>query len=127
ASAVVEGAGDHCCEYMTGGLITVLGQTGYNFGAGMTGGFAYVLDQENTFVDKYNHELVEIQRVSTEQMEPYRNHLRGVIKEHVAETSSKWGQEILEHFDDFIAKFWLVKPKAASLDNLLNNMRSRPE
>tara|TARA_R110002073_G_scaffold78991_7_gene190172 strand:+ start:41555 stop:46030 length:4476 start_codon:yes stop_codon:yes gene_type:complete len=127
ASAVVEGVGDHCCEYMTGGLITVLGQTGYNFGAGMTGGFAYVLDQENSFVDKYNHELVEIQRVSTEQMEPYRNHLRGVIQEHVAETSSAWGQEILDNFDDYVVRFWLVKPKAASLTNLLNNMRSRPE
>ena len=127
AIAVVEGVGDHCCEYMTGGLITVLGQTGYNFGAGMTGGFAYVLDQPNSFVDKYNHELVEIQRVSTEQMEPYRNHLRGVIQEHVAETSSEWGQEILDNFDDFVGRFWLVKPKAASLANLLNNMRSRPE
>ncbi len=127
AMAVVEGAGDHCCEYMTGGQITVLGQTGHNFGAGMTGGFAYVLDQQNTFVDKYNHELVDIHRISTEQMEPYRNHLRGVIKEHVAETSSAWGQEILDNFDDFIAQFWLVKPKAASLENLLNNMRSRPE
>ncbi|MFV1872031.1 MAG: glutamate synthase large subunit [Oleiphilus sp.] len=127
AMAVVEGVGDHCCEYMTGGIVTVLGQTGYNFGAGMTGGFAYVLDQSNSFVDKYNHELVEIQRVSTEQMEPYRNHLRGVIQEHVAETSSAWGQEILDNFDDFLGRFWLVKPKAASLANLLNNMRSRPE
>ena len=127
AMAVVEGAGDHCCEYMTGGLITVLGNTGYNFGAGMTGGFAYVLDQDNTFVDKYNHELVEIQRVSTEQMEPYRNHLRGVIQEHVAATSSPWGQEILDNFDDFIARFWLVKPKAASLKHLLDNTRARPE
>tara|TARA_R110001592_G_scaffold86031_5_gene254081 strand:+ start:4179 stop:8630 length:4452 start_codon:yes stop_codon:yes gene_type:complete len=127
AIAVVEGVGDHCCEYMTGGLITVLGQTGYNFGAGMTGGFAYVLDQSNSFVDKYNHELVEIQRVSTEQMEPYRNHLRGVIQEHVAETSSDWGQEILDDFDDYVGRFWLVKPKAASLTHLLNNMRSRPE
>ena len=127
AMAVVEGVGDHCCEYMTGGLITVLGQTGYNFGAGMTGGFAYVLDQDNAFVDKYNHELVEIQRVSTEQMEPYRNHLRGVIQEHVSETASQWGQEILENFEDLIARFWLVKPKAASLANLLDNIRSRPE
>lgn len=127
AMAVVEGVGDHCCEYMTGGLVTVLGPTGYNFGAGMTGGFAYVLDQSNNFVDKYNHELVEIQRVSTEQMEPYRNHLRGVIQEHVAETSSEWGQHILDNFDDFVVRFWLVKPKAASLTNLLNNMRSRPE
>jgi glutamate synthase (NADPH/NADH) large chain len=127
AMAVVEGVGDHCCEYMTGGLITVLGNTGYNFGAGMTGGFAYVLDQSNSFVDKYNHELVDIQRVSTEQMEPYRNHLRSVIRKHVAETSSDWGQEILDDFDDFVGRFWLVKPKAASLTSLLNNMRSRPE
>ena len=127
AMAVVEGAGDHCCEYMTGGLITVLGGTGYNFGAGMTGGFAYVLDQDKSFVDKYNHELVEIQRISSEQMEPYRNHLRGVIKEHVAETSSDWGQEILDNFEDFVASFWLIKPKAASLKNLLDDMRSRPE
>jgi glutamate synthase (NADPH/NADH) large chain len=127
ASAVVEGAGDHCCEYMTGGLITVLGGTGYNFGAGMTGGFAYVLDQENTFVDKYNHELVEIQRISSEEMEPYRNHLRGVIAEHVAATESAWGQEIIDNFDDFVSHFWLVKPKAASLSALLNNVRARPE
>jgi len=127
AMAVVEGVGDHCCEYMTGGLITVLGNTGYNFGAGMTGGFAYVLDQEKTFVDHYNHELVEIQRISSEPMEPYRNHLRGVIKEHVAETSSDWGREILENFEDFVASFWLVKPKAANLKSLLENMRSRPE
>ncbi|KZZ63015.1 glutamate synthase large subunit [Oleiphilus sp. HI0125] len=127
AVAVVEGAGDHCCEYMTGGQITVLGNTGYNFGAGMTGGFAYVLDQDNSFVDKYNRELVEIQRVSSETMEPYRNHLRGVIQEHVAATNSAWGQEILDNFDDFITRFWLVKPKAASLQTLLNNVRTRPE
>ena len=72
AHAVVEGAGDHCCEYMTGGVITVLGPTGVNFGAGMTGGFAYVLDQDRGFIDKYNSELVEIHRVSAEYMEPYR-------------------------------------------------------
>ena len=125
--AVIEGAGDHCCEYMTGGLVTVLGATGYNFGAGMTGGFAYVLDLENTFVDNYNHELVEIHRVHTEQMEAYKNHLRSVITEFVAETGSAWGQEILDNYDDFIGRFWLVKPKAASLGDLLDNMRSRPE
>ncbi|MDX1459050.1 MAG: glutamate synthase large subunit [Marinobacter sp.] len=127
AHAVVEGAGDHCCEYMTGGLITVLGTTGHNFGAGMTGGFAYVLDQDNTFVDKYNHELVEIQRISSEDMEPYRNHLRGVIREHVAETGSAWAENILDNFDDYIGRFWLVKPKAANLRSLLANTRARPE
>jgi glutamate synthase (NADPH/NADH) large chain len=127
AHAVVEGAGDHCCEYMTGGLVTVLGSTGHNFGAGMTGGFAYVLDQNNTFVDKYNHELVEIQRVSSEDMEAYRNHLRGIIRGHIAETASDWGRHLLENFDDYIGRFWLVKPKAANLRSLLANTRARPE
>jgi glutamate synthase (NADPH/NADH) large chain len=127
AKAVVEGVGDHCCEYMTGGQITVLGETGYNFGAGMTGGFAYVLDQSRTFVDKYNHELVDIHRISNEETEAHRNHLRGIIANYVKETGSAWGQEILENFDNFIGKFWLVKPKAASLEHLLNNTRTRTE
>jgi glutamate synthase (NADPH/NADH) large chain len=125
--AVIEGAGDHCCEYMTGGMVTVLGETGYNFGAGMTGGFAYVLDLNNGFVDKYNHELVDIHRIATEQMEAYKNHLRSVIEEFTAETGSAWGQEILDNFYDFSGKFWLVKPKAASLNELLNTVRVRPE
>ncbi|MFV8572344.1 glutamate synthase large subunit [Marinobacter sp. SBS5] len=127
AHAVVEGAGDHCCEYMTGGLVTVLGETGYNFGAGMTGGFAYVLDLNNTFVDKYNHELVEIQRIAREDMEAYRNHLRGVIREHISETGSAWAEHLLEDFDDYINRFWLVKPKAANLRSLLASTRARPE
>ncbi|MBY4675582.1 glutamate synthase large subunit [Marinobacterium arenosum] len=125
--AVVEGAGDHCCEYMTGGLVTVLGPTGYNFGAGMTGGFAYVLDLDNSFVDKYNHELVEIHRIHTEQMEIYKNHLRSVIIEFTKETGSAWGQELIDNLDDYIGRFWLVKPKAASLNALLDNMRSQSE
>ncbi|WP_207060600.1 glutamate synthase large subunit [Motiliproteus sp. SC1-56] len=127
ADAVIEGAGDHCCEYMTGGLITVLGNTGYNFGAGMTGGFAYVLDLDRSFVDKYNHELVEIHRISNYHMEEYRHHLRSVITEYVEETESAWGRQILDNFDDYITKFWLVKPKAAGLGELLDNMRKRPE
>ncbi|WP_299314693.1 glutamate synthase large subunit [uncultured Halomonas sp.] len=127
AHAVIEGAGDHCCEYMTGGLVAVLGETGVNFGAGMTGGFAYVLDEDRTFVDKYNHELVEIHRVNTETMEAYRRHLREVIEEFVAETGSARGQAILEDFSDFIRHFWLVKPKAASLNSLLAQSRRQPE
>ncbi|PXX98687.1 glutamate synthase large subunit [Halomonas sp. LBP4] len=125
--AVIEGAGDHCCEYMTGGMICVLGETGVNFGAGMTGGFAYVLDEDRAFVDKYNHELVEIHRVNTEAMEAYRRHLREVVEEFVAETGSARGQAILEDFSDFIRHFWLVKPKAASLNGLLAESRRRPE
>ena len=127
AHAVVEGTGDHCCEYMTGGNITVLGGTGVNFGAGMTGGFAYVLDLEHRFVDRYNSELVEICRITSESMEAYRAHLRANIQEHVAETGSAWGAEILDNFSDYASKFWMVKPKAASLGQLLANTRQRPE
>lgn len=72
AFAVIEGAGDHCCEYMTGGVVTVLGKVGHNFGAGMTGGFAYVLDLDNDFVDYYNHELIDLTRISTESMEDHK-------------------------------------------------------
>ncbi len=127
AHAVVEGAGDHCCEYMTGGVVTVLGPTGVNFGAGMTGGFAYVLDPDNSFVDKYNRELVEICRVNSESMEAYRNHLRGVIQEFSAETDSAWGRQLLQDFSDYVGRFWLVKPKAASLGRLLNSVTRRGE
>jgi glutamate synthase (NADPH/NADH) large chain len=127
AHAVVEGAGDHCCEYMTGGNVTVLGPTGVNFGAGMTGGFAYVLDEANRFVDRYNSELVEMCRITSESMEAYRAHLRGNIQEFVTETGSAWGQHILDNFDDYIGKFWMIKPKAASLSRLLDSTRRRPE
>ena len=122
AVAIVEGAGDHCCEYMTGGVIAVLGSTGYNFGAGMTGGFAYVLDLDRTFADKYNAELVETCRITTEAYGPYRQHLKSLIAEFVEATQSDWASEILEDFDDYLNKFWLVKPKAASLKKLLANL-----
>jgi glutamate synthase (NADPH) large subunit (EC 1.4.1.13) len=127
AHVVVESVGDHCCEYMTGGVVTVLGETGVNFGAGMTGGFAYVLDEKNNFVDKYNHELVDITRVNTEALEAHRNHLRGVIEEFVAETESAWGQNILDNFDNYIGRFWLVKPKAADLERMLHSVKKRGE
>ncbi|MDR2551363.1 MAG: glutamate synthase large subunit [Desulfobulbus sp.] len=127
AHAVVEGVGDHGCEYMTGGLVTVLGPTGSNFGAGMTGGFAYVLDLENRFVDQYNHELVEIQRIHSGYMEEYRNHLHEVIVEFCRETNSDWGWRLLDDFPDYIGRFWLVKPKAADLSNLLDRLMQRGE
>ncbi len=127
AHVVTEGAGDHCCEYMTGGLVTVLGDVGHNFGAGMTGGFAYVLDLQRCFVDRYNHELVDIHRIDTESMEQYRTHLINIMEEYVTETGSAWGEELLEDMYDYIGKFWLVKPKAASMGNLLSSIRTRPE
>jgi glutamate synthase (NADPH/NADH) large chain len=123
ALAVVEGAGDHCCEYMTGGVVCVLGRTGVNFGAGFTGGFAYVLDMERDFVDRYNHELIDIHRVSPEGMGTHVQHLRGLIEQHVEATGSVWGATLLNDFRTYIGRFWVVKPKAAAIDSLLENLR----
>jgi len=123
ALAVLEGAGDHCCEYMTGGVVCVLGRTGVNFGAGFTGGFAYVLDMERDFVDRYNHELIDIHRVSPEGMGTHVQHLRGLIEQHVAATGSVWGAALLNDFRSYIGKFWVVKPKAAAIGSLLENLR----
>jgi glutamate synthase (NADPH/NADH) large chain len=123
ALAVIEGAGDHCCEYMTGGVVCVLGRTGVNFGAGFTGGFAYVLDLERDFVDRYNHDLIDIHRVSPEGMGTHVQHLRGLIETHVAETGSVWGSQLLNDFRSYIGRFWMVKPKAAAIDSLLENLR----
>ncbi len=120
--AVIEGIGDHGCEYMTGGLITVLGPTGLNFGAGMTGGFAYVYDPENQFANRNNHD-VDIQRIAAESMEDYRCHLQDVIAEFVTETNSKRGQYILDNFSDTLGDFWLIKPKALSLESLLEDLQ----
>ena len=123
ATAVVEGAGDHCCEYMTGGVVVVLGRSGVNFGAGLTGGFAYVLDMDRDFVDLYNHELIDIHRITPESMEANLHHLRALVTEHVAHTNSKWGMEILEDYRTFLPKFWVVKPKAAELSSLIESLR----
>jgi len=70
---------------------------------------------------------VDIHRITNEETEGHRNHLRGIVSNYVEETGSAWGQEILDNFDKFIGKFWLVKPKAASLEQLLDNTRTRSE
>jgi glutamate synthase (NADPH/NADH) large chain len=124
AVAIVEGVGDHGCEYMTGGVVAVLGPTGINFGAGMTGGFAYVLDMDSTFVDRYNHELIDIHRLNTETTEAYRHHLKGLIQQFVEETGSQWGQYLLDNYADLVGKFWLAKPKAMDLGALLDTLKS---
>jgi glutamate synthase (NADPH) large chain len=123
AIAVIEGAGDHCCEYMTGGVVCVLGRTGVNFGAGFTGGFAYVLDLDRNFVDRYNHELIDISRIHAESMQSHLQHLEGLLEQHVAETGSAWAEEIVNDLRSYIGKFWVVKPKAASIDSLIENLR----
>ncbi len=119
--AVVEGAGDHCCEYMTGGCVLVLGNTGLNFGAGMTGGFSMVYDEDGQFATRYNNELIDIHRITNESMEEYRQYLREKLAEHVKLTASQRAQAILADFENAVGKFYLVKPKAAKLDSLLKD------
>ncbi len=123
ATAVVEGVGDHCCEYMTDGCVVVLGYSGVNFGAGLTGGFAYVLDLDRDFVDRYHHGLIDIHRITPESMEAHLHHLRSLIEEHVQHTGSVWGSVLLEDYRTFLPKFWVVKPKAAELNSLIDSLR----
>lgn len=122
AVAVIEGIGDHGCEYMTGGCVVVLGETGVNFGAGMTGGLGFVFDQHNVFVDRYNHELIDIHRLHSESMERYRNYLHMLLEDHVRETGSNLGQQLVEDFYSLASRFWLIKPKAAELSELLSTL-----
>ena len=107
AIAVVEGVGDHGCEYMTGGRVVVLGQTGKNFAAGMSGGVAYVLDMESDLYMKLNKSLVAIEAVSSKYDVMELNEL---IKEHVAYTNSAIGKKILENFGDYLPKFKKIVP-----------------
>ena len=105
-----------------GGVVVVLGTTGLNFAAGMTGGFSFVLDLGNVFVDHYNHELVDIHRIDTEQTEAHRNLLHILLERFVEETASRWGQALLDDFAAYAGRFWLVKPRTATLDALFEAM-----
>ncbi len=106
-TAVVEGVGDHGCEYMTGGRVVVLGRTGKNFAAGMSGGITYVLDSDTDLYKKINKELVSMEAV-TEKYDVLE--LKNMISEHVANTNSAKGKEILEHFTDYLPKFKKIIP-----------------
>ncbi len=119
--AVIEGVGDHCCEYMTGGCVVVLGETGINFGAGMTGGFALVYDDQADFSHRYNNELIDIQRIHTEATAEYRHFLKQRIAAHEQHTESQRASWMLDNFSDIVGRFWLVKPKAVTLDSLLKD------
>ncbi|GLX77955.1 glutamate synthase large subunit [Thalassotalea insulae] len=120
--AVVEGTGDHTCEYMTGGIVTVLGQVGVNFGAGMTGGFAYVLDEADDLAIRLNNESIESLAIA--DLTIHQEHLRGIISQHFEETGSLRAQEILANFDQYAPLFKLVKPTATDVKTLLGH-RSR--
>ena len=108
AVAVVEGVGDHGCEYMTGGRVAILGKTGKNFAAGMSGGIAYVLDMDNGLYKNVNKSMVNIERV-TDKYDVQE--LKNMIREHVAYTNSEIGKEILDHFKDYLPKFKKIIPE----------------
>lgn len=121
ATAVVEGIGDNGCEYMTGGVVCVLGKTGINFGAGMTGGFAYVLDVDGHFAGRINGEMVE--GLSIQDLSMHQEHLRGLIAKHVELTHSAIGERILGDWEHYVGKMVLVKPKANDVNALLGHKR----
>ena len=110
-TSVVEGTGDNACEYMTGGIVVILGNTGINFGAGMTGGLGFVYDPEKTFVDKMNQELIESVRIDTDDTERERLYLKRLLLDYLHETDSEMADNILQNFRAEIRNFWMVKPK----------------
>jgi glutamate synthase (ferredoxin) len=108
ASAVVEAVGDHGCEYMTGGVVVVLGRTGYNFGAGMSGGLAFVYDEAGYFTQRINPDMVQIARVTSRADVEL---LRLLIMRHIRLTNSQHAQAILENWSTRLGWFWKVAPK----------------
>ena len=110
AQAVVEGVGDHGCEYMTGGVTVILGDTGRNFGAGMTGGLAYVYDPADRLPGRYNAQLITLRRV---QRADHAKQLHHLLRRHALTTGSPRARSILQDWDDERRNFWLVVPKDA--------------
>jgi glutamate synthase (NADPH/NADH) large chain len=107
ATAVVEGVGDHGCEYMTGGKVVVLGPTGRNFGAGMSGGLAFVYDPDDTFTRRLNFEMVDIDPIEDDD----REWLRSIIRKHQSETDSAVAARILARWHEEVRHFVKVFPK----------------
>lgn len=107
AEAVIEGVGDHACEYMTGGLIVVLGSAGRNIAAGMTGGLAYFLDENNDFITKVNSEIVEVKRIVTKEAEDQLLHL---IELYEIKTKSLKARKILDEWENYVDRFWQIVP-----------------
>jgi glutamate synthase (ferredoxin) len=110
AQAVVEGVGDHGCEYMTGGVAVILGETGRNFGAGMTGGVAFVYDPQDRLPGRYNPQLIGIQRVAQHE---FQRQLRSLVRKHFQLTGSPRAKAILGDWSEALRSFWLVLPKQA--------------
>ncbi len=110
AVAVVEGAGDHCCEYMTGGIVAVLGKTGRNFGAGMSNGVAYVLDEAGALAGRVNHEMVMLGEPDAED----RELLLALLREHRDRTMSLRARTIVAKWDWYVPLFRKVEPRGAA-------------
>ena len=113
ATAVAEGIGDHGCEYMTSGVVVVLGPVGRNFAAGMSAGQAFAYDPAGAFPSHVNHELVTVSRVTDQESAEL---LRGVVTRHVAATDSQLGQSLLDRWDDVLPDFWQVVPYPPQVD-----------
>ena len=107
ATACVEGVGEHGCEYMTGGRVVVLGSTGKNFAAGMSGGIAYVLDEDNRLYRNLNKQLVRMENVETKAD---RDELKRIVEKHVKYTGSRKGREVLEHYEEMVPHFKKIIP-----------------
>ena len=118
-TAIIEGSGDHTCEYMTGGSIIVLGKTGNNFGAGMTGGLSFVYDEDNTFAKKINTESVEIAKLSESMFIEHQKYLLKSLKEYYKDTGSYVAKSIILNFKEEINKFVIIKPRASDFKSLL--------
>ncbi|WP_444994371.1 glutamate synthase large subunit [Aliikangiella sp. IMCC44359] len=112
AIAVVEGVGDHGCEYMTGGTVVVLGPVGENFAAGMTGGIAIVLDLRETLNKRTNFEHVEVMGLSEPECDMYQSELIELLNEHVKNTQSTWAKKVLRNLPQYLDYFMVVVPKA---------------
>ena len=124
ATAVVEGVGDHGCEYMTGSTIVILGETGRNFGAGMTGGTGYVLDENQQFENKINPQLIKLERI-TEKVD--EDTLVGLIQKHLELTGSQRSEHILAEWDKFFPLFWkIVTPPPPPPPTLNRRTRRTP-
>nr|YP_009257488.1 ferredoxin-dependent glutamate synthase [Coeloseira compressa]ANH09571.1 ferredoxin-dependent glutamate synthase [Coeloseira compressa] len=117
AQAIVEGVGDHACEYMTGGLIVVLGLAGRNIAAGMTGGIAYFLDEQNTLVSKVNSEIVSIQKIITKEGE---EQLKNILELYEIKTKSIKAKRILQNWKIFLPLFWQIVPPSERLNSFTN-------
>jgi glutamate synthase (NADPH/NADH) large chain len=112
AKAVVEGVGHHGCEYMTGGQVLILGRTGSNFAAGMTGGTAWVLDLHERFRSRVNGQSVSVADIDTSENSADQQQIRELLRLHVELTGSRWGRKLLDEFEHFMFYFRVVRPQA---------------